>query len=516
MKRILSVIVGLISFVVVYSQQPDTNQVSDTVDTAVEHQTLSNLDSLMNLWYVRQTVSDTVSSQNLNHYVDVPDSVIIRRLHYINTLIPLTYNKRVRWWIHFYLRQNKIIPAFLGLSKVYFPIFEQILDKYNLPLELEYLPIIESAFNVRARSRAGAVGLWQIMYFTGKLYGLEINSLVDQRMDPYAATDAAARILRDLYKKYGDWYLALAAYNAGPRSVNKAIVRSGGKTDFWKIYPYLPRETRQYIPGFIAIIYVMHYAKEHNYYPLPIHFDLVNTDTVMVRDTLHLKQVSEVLHIPLDQLRDLNPEYKWDIIPGQIKPYPLRLPADKVLDFIRLQDSIYHYKDSVFFRSNIVVSPSYYTARWGYYYPCRAPRRGRVKLYYTVKPGDTYGYIADWFDVTIRDLKCWNHRYSNRLRAGERIVVYVPRYKYSYYKRINYLTFAQKQKIYGSPDPVSAPQKPKDPNYVYYQIKPGESLYTISKKFPGISVEDLMRINHFTWYQVRHLKPGQWIKIRKR
>ena len=506
MKKVFTLILGLLFFLSAWTQD----------DSLITSQVVENLDELMGLWYVRNPQDTFISSVGLDHRLDTPDSVIVQRLHYIPTSIPLTFNYRVRRWIDFYLKQEQALPTFLGLGRVYFPIFEQILDKYGLPLELKYLPVIESAFNIRARSRAGAVGLWQIMYGTGKLYGLEINSLVDERMDPYKATDAAARILKDLYDKYHDWYLALAAYNAGPGNVNKAIRRSGGKTNFWQIYPYLPRETRGYVPGFIAIVYLMNYATEHNYYPRNPNFDLA-ADTVMVNDTLHLKQVAQVLNIPLQQLRDLNPQYKLDIIPGHIKPYPLRLPVNKVLNFISLEDSIYHYKDSVFFPKNVIVSintRSYYAR--GYYRPtpCYTNTKGKVKLYYTVKPGDTFGFIADWYDVTIRELKCWNNRWSNRLRVGEKLVVYVPASKVSLYKKINSLSFEQKQKLTGTP--IVNTNKPKDPNYVYYQIRRGESLYTIARRFPDISYSDLVKINGFTDYEVRHLKPGQWIKIKKK
>ncbi len=506
MKKILLFLSVIFISLGSYAQQQD--------DSLVNSQVLDNLNQLMDLWYVRNGVDTVISSTGLNHHLDIPDSVIIKRMHYIPTAIPLTFNYKVRHWIDFYLKQEDAIPAFLGLGKIYFPVFEQILDKYNLPLELKYLPIIESAFNIRARSRAGAVGLWQIMYGTGRLYGLEINSLVDERMDPYKSTDAAARILKDLYDKYHDWYLVLAAYNAGPGNVNKAIRRSGGKTNYWDIYPYLPRETRGYVPGFIAIVYIMNYASEHNYFPAKFDFDL-SADTVMVTDTLHLRQVAEVLHIPIERLRDLNPQYKLDIIPGQIKPYPLRLPSQKILAFIDLQDSIYNYKDSLFFNHNVLVNPRTYYARGSYRHtPCYTNTRGRVKLYYTVKPGDTFGYIADWYDVTIRALKCWNNRWSNRLRVGERLVVYVPASKVKKYKKINSMSFEQKQKYTGTP--VVNTTQPKDPNYVYYQIHRGESLYIIAKKFPDVSYYDLMKINGFTAEDVKHLKPGQWIKIKKK
>ncbi len=505
MRRLVFVIILILNFSLLKAQDIDT-QLVNQIDT--------NLEQLMNLWYVKNVQDTFVNSIGLDHMLNVSDSEVVRRLHYIETSIPLNYNYLVRRWIEFYLKREQSIPAFLGLGQYYFPIFEQVLDKYQLPLELKYLPIIESAFNIRARSRAGAVGLWQIMYGTGKLYGLEINSLVDERLDPYKSTDAAARILKDLYGKYHDWYLALAAYNAGPGNVNKAIRRSGGKMDFWSIYPYLPRETRGYVPAFIAMIYIMSYAPEHNYFPTQN--QLPQTDTVIVRDTLHLMQVADVLKIPIDELRDLNPQYKLDIIPGHIHPYVLRLPRDKVLSFIDLQDSIYHYKDSVFFRNKVLVNPARYTARGRTYSytPCYSNTKGRVKLYYTVKPGDTFGYIADWYDVTIRQLKCWNNRWSNRLKVGERLVVYVPASKVNKYRRINSMTFEQKQNYTGT-KPVNT-TKPNDPNYVYYQVRRGESLYIIARKFPDITVDDLIRINHFTRDQVKHLHPGQWIKIKKK
>ena len=515
MKKLLLFATILLS-VSLFAQ--DRDSIITDNDTNIIELSVDNLDSMMSFWYEKQNLNNSAvkNSIGLDHHIDTPDSVIIKRLHYIPTDIPLTYNSLVKRWIHFYLQREQAIPMFLGLGQVYFPMFEEILDKYDLPLELKYLPIIESAFNPRARSRAGAVGLWQFMYYTGKMYGLEINSLVDERMDPYKSADAAARFLKDLYDKYGDWYLVLAAYNAGPGNVNKAIRRSGGKTDFWQIYPYLPRETRGYVPAFISMVYIMNYAQEHNYYPVEINIPKLS-DTIMVNDTLHLRQVSEVLNIPLDQLRDLNPQYKRDIIPGHIKPYPLRLPASKTLAFIDNEKTIYTYKDSIFFAPNVYVNPARYTAR-GYshsYKPCTSySTKGRTKLYYTVKPGDTFGQIADWYDVGVRQLKCWNNRYSNKIRVGEKLVVYVPSSKVSYYKKINGMSNAQKAQIANYSHSSTQSTQKLDPNYVYYKVRKGESLYTIAQKFPGISHIDLMKINGFSSYQAKNLKPGQYIKIK--
>jgi len=500
----------------IFAQETDSSLVE------LQNQTLDNLDSLMNSYYVEKSFR-TYEDYNTNiftdnHDVDIDDSIVIERLKNIATPIQLSYNEKVRSWINLYLKRGKyMIPTYLGLANYYFPLFEQELAANNMPLELKYLPIIESALNPRAVSRVGATGIWQFMYATGRRYGLEINSFVDQRRDPLSSTKAAVTYLKDLYSIFGDWNLAIAAYNCGAANVNKAIARSGGKTNFWDIYNYLPRETRGYIPAFIAMTYIMNYSKQHNFYPAKIDLPL-NTDTVMVTDTLHLKQVSEVLNIPLQQLRDLNPQYKLDIIPGFKKPYSLRLPIDKIASYLMLEDSIYHYKDSIIFSHKMIVKnpPKYNPRQHTYYNPRPCPtynHTGEGKVYYTVKTGDTFSFIADWFDVSVRDLKCWNNIKSNRISAGQKMLIYVPLKKLSYYQKMTRLSFEEKQKI---ANVKVVKRQNLDPNFIYYKIKSGDNLYTIAQKYDNITYDDLLKINNFTDREARTLQIGQVIKIKRK
>lgn len=406
----------------------DTLTVEDTLTikgSDIEENYGDNLDSLLNLWYVQQSIDSNSlvlnvesDSVGLSSY---PDSFYIKRLNSINSLVELPYNNIVRNFINVYTQKKRDkVEVMLGLTDYYFPIFEEVLDKYQLPLELKFLPVIESALNPRAVSRVGATGLWQFMFGTGRRYGLVINSFVDERRDPIASTEAAAHFLKDLYSIYGDWTLVIAAYNCGPGNVNKAIRRSGGKRNYWDIYYYLPRETRGYVPAFIAATYAYFFSRDHNLVPQPINIPQT-TDTIMVGDMLHLKQVAEVLNIPVDLLRDLNPQYKRDVVPGKFRKYSLRLPVDEVGPYIDKESEIYAYKDSVFFNSSNIIAPSKYTSSYRYDVPT-----GSVRFVYRVKSGDVLGSIAIRYGVSIRQLRSWNGIRSNMIRIGQRLVIYVP------------------------------------------------------------------------------------------
>lgn len=498
------------------------NQSIAQIDTsAVEIQTISNIDSLMNGWYVKTSINNPNANKDIfttEHNIDVADSVIIERMKKIATPMNLTYNQEVRNWINLYLKRGKyMIPTIMGMSEYYFPMFEEQLAANNMPLEIKYLPIIESALNPRAVSRAGATGIWQFIYATGKRYGMEITSYVDERRDAERETEAAVKYLGDLYEIFGDWNLALAGYNCGAGNVRKAIIRAGGKTDFWEIYQYLPRETRGYIPAFIAITYIMNYPEEHNFYPASITMPL-NTDTIMITDTLHLMQVSEVIDIPMEQLRDLNPQYKIDIIPGYIKPYPLRLPTDKISAFLMNEDQIYNYKDSVIFSQKFVVKKTnpYRNNHHSNYTPKPCPDydlSGKGKITYTIKSGDTFSFLSEWFDVSVEDIKCWNNLSSTRINVGQKLIIYEPLKKISYYSKINTQTFEQKQNVASD---RKVKQQRLDPNYVYYTIKSGDNLFGIAQKFDGITHQDIMNINSFNDRDVETLQIGQVIKIKKR
>ena len=310
-------------------------------------------DSLLSLWYQKRNLNlmdiEPSDIDTIEMTSDIPDSVYIERLQKLNSFISVPYNRIIRNHIIYYTqRMPDKMERILGLATYYIPIFEEIFDKYDLPLELTAMAVIESALNSKAVSRARAKGMWQFMYSTAKRYGLTINSYVDERFDPIASADAAARYLRDSYLIFGDWNLAIASYNCGAGNVNKAIRRSGGSKDFWAIYPYLPRETRGYVPSFFAALYAMKYYKEHNltpdYIPMPPH-----TDTLKINKMLHFEQVAHYTGASIEELRTHNPQYLHDIIPGSEHEYILQLPYQYTNAFIDHEDEIYAWKDSVYF-----------------------------------------------------------------------------------------------------------------------------------------------------------------------
>ena len=374
---------------------------------------LADIDSILRQW----------SAQKFLHYPDectpseadptFPDSVYAARLAQLPTLIPMPYNSVVRSYIDAYTRRNRRqVSYFLAAANFYIPIFEEALDAYGLPLELKYLPVIESALNPSAVSRVGAAGLWQFMLRTGKLYGLETNSLVDERRDPVKSTWAAARYLKDMYDIYHDWNLVIAAYNCGPGNVNKAIRRAGGKTDYWAIYRYLPRETRGYVPAFIAANYVMTYYCKHNICPMQTDIPAA-TDTVQVNRRLHFRQIADLCGVDMDELKSLNPQYRRDVIPGHTKPQTLRLPQQAISTFLDLQDTIYTHRQAELFtgRSTVAVATG--------------TKAGSGELtYHRIRSGETLGGIARRYGVTVRQLREWNGLRNNNIRAGRRLKIY--------------------------------------------------------------------------------------------
>lgn len=497
----------------VYGQRDTTVLDEEVWDTGFD----KNLDSLMQLWYVRNAVTPDslklpVALENDIIIPEYPDSVYIERLSRIPSVLPLTYNNIVRNYIHVYTKKRRDrLEVMLGLADYYFPVFEEIFDFYGLPPELKYLAVIESALNPRAVSRVGATGIWQFMFGTAKAYGLTVNSIVDERRDPVKSTHAAARYLRDLHNIYNDWTLVIAAYNCGPGNVNKAIRRSGRKKSYWDLYYYLPRETRGYVPAYIAATYAMNYYDEHNLSPRSISLPLA-ADTIMINDNLHLKQVSEVLQVPVKLLRDMNPQYKRDIIPGKSRSFALKIPVNHTLDFISLQDSIFAYKDSIFFNpSNTIINPT--RSR----YVPQAPT-GRTKLYYTVKSGDTPGHISEWYRVGLSDLRYWNG-IRNIIRVGRKLVVYVPPSKAEKYRKINSMTFSEKQRSIGKSVPVQAKVQadnsiPDDQDYVYYKVRYGDSIWEIARKFPGVTQTEILQLNQMSSSDKIH--PGQRLKIKRK
>ncbi|MDA3878821.1 MAG: transglycosylase SLT domain-containing protein [Prolixibacteraceae bacterium] len=497
-------------------------------DEVMETVLTEQMDSLISNWYIRNayniddmvlidTISDNIiptsDIENQNKVSNIPDSIYINRLSALTTFVDLSYNKTVRNVIELYTekRRNQV-EVMLGLANYYFPMFEEILDKYNMPLELKYMAIIESALNARAYSRAGACGLWQFMYGTGKMYDLEISTFIDERRDPVKATDAAARYLSDLYNIYNDWHLVIAAYNCGPGNVNKAIRRSGGKRDYWTIYYRLPRETRGYVPAFIAATYTMNYYKLHNLQPRQPSFSII-TDTLMVSDYLHLGQVSHILDTNIEMLREINPMYRRDVIPATPnKPYPLRLPRELVNKFIDFEQQIFTWERENYFPNNQIKNPS----QTAYQY-VPADVKGKARVYYTVKSGDNVGYISEWFNVRASDLRYWNNIRGNLIRVGQKLVVYVPENKEDHYSRFNQISFDEKQKAIGKSTntaTTSNPAEPIDPSFEYYTVQRGDNLWEIARKYPGTSASDIQRLNKMG--NSTSLDIGQKLKIKKK
>ena len=359
---------------------------------------------------------DTTECTSDTIIAELPDSIYKARLRALPFVIEVPYNEIVRRYILRYVKHNpRQLASLQRKADYYFPLFEDILGKYDLPFELCYLPVIESALNPQARSHMGAVGLWQFMPATGKKYGLEVNSLVDERMDPIRSTEAACRFLKALYSIFGDWNLVIAAYNCGPGNVNKAIHRAGGKRDFWSIYPFLPKETRGYLPIFIAASYAMNYAQVHGICPASEMLYPV-TDTIMTAERQHLKQIAANLDITLEELRRLNPQYARDIIPGG-KDYALCLPIDLSGAYIDQQDTIlaYNAKELIHNRRDEIDLLQRTSVNGAY--------SVNGVTYYKIKEGDTLGGIAAKFRVSVKQLKAWNGLTSDFIRAGKTLKI---------------------------------------------------------------------------------------------
>ncbi|RXQ96853.1 LysM peptidoglycan-binding domain-containing protein [Ancylomarina salipaludis] len=489
------------------------------LNDSIQPEFKSNLDKLVNSWYAQNTFKTKEYEAPEEAYVkeNLADSVYIKRIESIPSMFDLSYNKIVRNYIELYTqRRRKQVEIMMGMSEYYFPIFEEILDKEGLPLELKYLPIIESALNPKALSRAGACGLWQFMYSTGRMYKLEVNSFVDERRDPVKSSYAAAKFLKDLYKMYGNWPLVIAAYNCGPGNVNKAIRRSGGKKNYWDIYYRLPKETRGYVPAFIAALYSFNFHEEHGLYPRPNQFPEV-CDTLMIQEQLHFDQIAQFTKVSKDKLRELNPQYRADIIPALNKSYSLKVPFEAAMEFIDNQDSITSYKKDYYFNlKDKVVNPRDRYQKFAHVAPT-----GKTKIYYKVRSGDAVGLIASWFHVRPSDLRYWNNIRRNMIRVGQNLAVYVPKSKAEFYRSFNSMSKGQKQATLGKnyvarTNSVNSVRETSSASgdYVYYTVRKNDNFWTIAKKFPGVSNYDIMRINNIK--DARSLKVGQKLKIKLR
>lgn len=454
MKKIYLFIVTLL---VVFSSSLQAQVVDDDTEITVtnekgENETFdlpeamtSEIDSLLHLYntktYLKRDADCNLPNVNKTYEPDVYKD----RLRRLPTIMEMPYNNVVQKFIDRYSNElRNAVGIMLGASNFYMPIFEQALETYSLPLELKYLPVIESGLNPKAVSRVGATGLWQFMLATAKNYGLEINSLLDERCDPIKSSYAAANYLSDLYRIFGDWNLVIAAYNCGPDKLTQAIHRAGGSKDYWKIYPYLPRETRGYVPAFIAANYIMNYYCEHNICPMTTDLP-AKTDTILVSRDVHFKQIAQVLNVDEELVRSLNPQYRKDIVIGYTKPSTLRLPVDKINSFIDQEDSVYAYNADVLLtkRSEVEVAqevPSYSSGRTSASssrksYSRSKSKRSRRKSSrssrrrrsssksVTVRGGDTLSEIAARNNTTVKKLKKLNGLKGNNIRKGKKIRV---------------------------------------------------------------------------------------------
>ena len=530
-----------------YEEEDTTcNQITDINP---EDYTVEVTDSLIDLWYTHQmaaleTKDETYDINTVQFASNVADEVYIERLKKMNSFIQIPYNEIVRKYIIMYSeKMPRSMPHILGLCNYYMPIFEEIFDSYGLPVELTAMTIIESHMNPRAESRVGAKGMWQFMYKTAKGYGLHIDSFVDERMDPVKSCNAAARYLRDVYKIFGDWNLAIASYNCGAGNVLKAIKRAGGSRQFWDIWPYLPAETRNYTPAFVGALYTLEYYKEHGLKPESMVMP-TGVDTLEIKKQLHLKQVSEITGAPLEQLKNLNPQYKHEIIPGHERTYILRIPHQYAMDFIEREDTIYKHKSNVFFDSATIKQ-------------IQAAGDG-VKIVYTVKSGDSLGAIAKKHNVSVAKIKEWNKLKSDSIKIGQKLIRYrggkapatsssskpatsssstskqtkitytvksgdalgkiaaahgvsVAKLKEWNNLKSDNIIVGQKLTIYTNGGPAKSSSSSS--SYTTYTVKSGDSFYSIAKNYPGVSAQNIMDFNKLS---SSSLKPGMKIKIPKK
>ena len=457
------------------------------------------IDSLLGMWYhkrdltlVEMEPSDIDSAIMLSN---VPDSVYLNRLRDMNSFISLPYNNIIRNHIIYYTeKMPQKMETVLGLAAYYMPIFEEIFDSYDLPIELTAMAVIESALNTKAVSRARAKGMWQFMYSTAKRYGLTINSYVDERFDPITSAHAAAQYLRDSYLIFNDWPLAIASYNCGAGNVNKAIRRSGGGKSFWEVYRYLPKETRGYVPSFIAALYSMRYYKEHNLTPTPVVMP-PHLDTIAVNKMLHFEQIAHYTGISVEELRTHNPQYIHDIIPGVERQYILRLPYQYTPSFIDNEAAIYKYRDSIYFNPSTLKKLQN-----------NSSIGDGERITHKVRKGETLSHISMKYGVSVNNIRRWNGIKGNNIRVGQKIVIYSN-------NKGPASSSASSKTSSSSKSDKSSVKTTEDGGYLYYTVKSGDNLWDIAKKFDGVSYEQIMKINGFT--KKSKIYPGNKIKIKK-
>lgn len=397
----------------------------------------------------------------------------------------LVFNNHVKGFIELYtFRKRESVSRMMGVAQLYYPMFEEVLDKYNIPLELRHLAVVESALIPTARSRAGAMGLWQFMYPTGKMYGLKVSSYVDERCDPYKATVAAAEYLKNLYDMFGDWQMVLAAYNAGPGTISKAIRRSGGKRTYWEIRPWLPAETQGYVPAFIAANYVMNYAQEHNIYPAVARNNYFEVDTVVLKYPMSFAQISDMLQVPEEELCYYNPQYRKNVIPAG--GHSLCLPKTKIAYFLNNEQAIYAKLEEM--KQNGITEEVV----------------AEVKKTHTVRSGEKLSTIARKYGVTIAELKTWNYIGKRGIKPGKKLVVYVRE------QRSVAKPAAASQVASAENNEENQQLAEKRSEFTIYKVRKGDSLYGLASKF-NVSYKVIMEDNNL---KSKDLRYGQVLKIR--
>ena len=455
------------------------------IDLGADNPIVAKMDKLYKVPYFKKH-NQSYDTAHLNVYNYPKDSVpfpseaeLMKRLKALDNATPfsLSYNENVKAFIHLYaVRKRELTSRILGTAQMYFPMFEEMLAKHDLPLELKYLAVVESALNPTVKSRSGAVGLWQFMYPTGKIFDLNVTSYEDDRMDPYKSTEAACQYFKQLYKIYNNWELVLAAYNCGPGNVNKALRRSGYKKDYWELWPYLPKETRSYVPAFIAVNYVMNHTAEHNLYPIKPITTFFEYDTVHVEREISLEQIAYVLNISEEQLRFLNPSYTKGIIPPNGKLNTLYLPHDKVADFINNEQLVFETllnpQDSL----QETTDETEYIVQ-------------ETRKIHTVTRGEYLGSIATKYNCSVNDIKSWNNMRSTKIFQGQKLSIYVS------------------EKVAKKED-KKEPEKNKPTDT--YVIQQGDTLWSIAAS-KGISVEKLKELNKSI--DEKNLKAGMEIII---
>jgi membrane-bound lytic murein transglycosylase D len=422
-----------------------------------------------------------------------PDSVYIARLNKLNkeTIIDIEANEDMLTVIKYFVRKRRKFTALcLGRSKLFFPMYEEYLDAHNIPLELKYLSVIESGLRPTAKSRVGASGLWQFMYRTGRMYGLQNDSYIDERNDPEKATDAACKYLKFLYGMYGDWSIALAAYNAGPGNVNKAIRRSGGQMNYWDLRPFLPKETQMYVPNFIAMLYMMNYYPEHNIVPFEPKVYNHEVDTICLNKTVRISYMDSIIGMSEEDFRYLNPTFKTDIIPESDQPMCITLPLDKIALFLENEEDIYGYEDRL-----DSLNMSFVTLE-------------KKKIHY-VKPEETMAEIGAKYNVTITDIKKWNGLRYTKIYPGQKLTIMIPERKYVEKTEV---VDVKKSSSNSSSSSSSKVSYSYDGKYKYYTLQNGESLWTVSQKL-GIPFARIQELNRDL--DPKRMQPGDKIRIKK-